>query len=370
MCAQVESTSGITQKTAEVLNTAKGTNRKDIKKAVSEQLQTMLQKGEITPEQAKEAMKFLDSNLASALARKNTVEGNKVSLDLPDKKANALMKSLGLTVDDLYEASKLAGVDYNVNYTKLSKEEKAKAANGELSASELKNIQNALNEKIKANGGEKTLTDKETKLLMKGLGLSVEKKFNVPKIVMAALGLSEAGGLAGILTSTGAKTAVNTTTTVVNGVSSTASATVHTGAKGIGFAGGLAAGAVIGAGAEILHQANRKEKAYGEQGGVEGGQGSVTNKTEAKMHQIQTSANPASDETGAVDERIITTVPQLPSQSVENEGSTMEQMPDGSIVWRENGKFSYRYKEVEGESFKETEEKEIHHLNEAGETIA
>jgi len=369
MGTQVDSTHGITQKTAEVLNTAQGQTRGDIKKAVSEQLQTMLKNGEITPEEAKEAKKFLDHNLASALARKNTVEGNKVSPDLPDKKADALMKSSGLTVEDLYEASKFAGVDYNVNYTKLSKEEKATAENGELTASELKNIQNALNEKIKANGGEKTLTDKETKLLMKGLGLSVEKKFNIPKIIMAALGMSEAGGLTGVLTSTGAKTVVNTTTTVVNGASVTASATAHTGASGIGLTSGLAAGALIGAGAEILHQANRKEKAYGEQGGVEGGHGSVTNKTEAKMHQIETAANPASGETKSADE-----LPPLPSQPAENEtisssktDSTMEQMPDGSIVVRENGKFVSRYKEVEEG---ETGETETHYMNEAGKTIA
>ena len=40
----------------------------------------------------------------------------------------------------------------------------------------------------------------------------------------------------------------------------------------------------------MIHQANRKEKAFGEQGGPEGGEGSVTNKTEAKMHEVGTKA--------------------------------------------------------------------------------
>ena len=125
---------------------------------------------------------------------------------------------------------------------------------------------------------------------MKGLGLSVEGKFNVPKILLAAIGLGEIGGIAGAVTSTGAKTAIATTTQVVNGVKTTATATAKVSASGIGLAGGLVAGGAIGAGAEIIYQANRKEKAFGEQGGPEGGEGSVTNKTEAKMHDVGTLA--------------------------------------------------------------------------------
>ena len=60
------------------------------------------------------------------------------------------MKSAGLTIDDLYQASKAAGPDYEVSYTYLIKEELMAAGKGEITASELKNIQNYLNEKNKS----------------------------------------------------------------------------------------------------------------------------------------------------------------------------------------------------------------------------
>lgn len=287
-------TSGLTPKTATVINGQFGAqNRKDIKKIVNEELQRLVQNGEVTPDEAKAAKKFLDNKLAAALVRRNNVERTAYETvygfdDLQDKKADKLMKDSGLTIVDLYEASKFAGADYEVTYTKLSKNEKQMAENGEITSSELKNIQNALNEKIKANGGDKVLDEKETKQLMKGLGLSVEGKFNIPKILLAAIGIGEAGGIAALVTSHGAKTVTNTATVVANGVSATTSRTVRIGASGIGAAGGLAVGAAVGAGVEMVHQANRKEKAYGEQGGTEGGDGSVTNKTEAKMHAIGT----------------------------------------------------------------------------------
>lgn len=284
--------SGLTPKTATVINNHFHVqNKKDIKKIVNEELKRLVQTGEISPEEAKAAKKFLDNELANALVRRNNVERTAYETvygfdDLQDEKADKLMKDSGLTIMDLYEASGFAGDDYEVTYTKLSKEEKQMAENGEITSSELKNIQNALNEKIKANGGDKVLDEKETKQLMEGLGLSVEGKFNIPKILLAAIGFGEAGGIAGLLTSHGAKTVTTTATAVAEGVSATASSTVRVGASGVGGLGGLVAGAAIGAGAEIVHQANRKEKAYGEQGGTEGGQGSVTNKTEAKMHEL------------------------------------------------------------------------------------
>jgi len=285
-------TSGLTPKTAFVINDQFGAqSKKDVKKAVSEELGRLLKNGEITKDEAKAAKKFFDNKIAAALVRRNNVEHTeRMTLygfeDLQDAKADKLMKELGLTINDLYGASQFAGADYEVSYTKLSKEEKKMAENGEITASELKNIQNALNEKIRANGGDKVLDEKETKLLMKGLGLSVEGKFNIAKILMAAIGLGDLGGVAGALTSSGAKTAVSTVTKLVNGVETSATAVSHVGASGIGVAGGFGIGAAVGAGVEMLHQANRKEKAFGEQGGPEGGEGSVTNKTEAKMHEV------------------------------------------------------------------------------------
>lgn len=280
--------SGITPKTAHVINDQFGAqNKKELKKIVNEELQRLIQNGEITEEDAKTAKKFLDNNLAQALVRRNNVEHNAYMTvygfeDLADEKADKLMKESGLTINDLYDASKFAGADYEVSYTTLSKKEKEMAKNGEITSSELKNIQNALNERIKANGGDKILNDKETKQLMKGLGLSVENKFNVGKIIMAAIGLGGVGNIAGALTSEGAKTI--STTTITNGIAS--STVTNIGASGIGAVGGFVTGAAIGAGVEMLRQATRKEKAFGEQGGAEGGKGSVTNKTEAKVHEV------------------------------------------------------------------------------------
>lgn len=293
-------TNGLTPKAAVVINNNFGEqSAKEIKKSVNDELQRLLQNGEITADEAKAAKKFLDKDLASALSRRNTVERNMVYAalygfeDLDDKKADALMKEAGLTVSDLYDASQFAGADYEVSYTKLSKQEKKMVENGEITSSELKNIQNKLNEKIKSNGGDKILNEKETKQLMKGLGLSVEGKFNVGKILLAAFGLGYVGGPVGALTSTGAKTAIATTTQVVNGVETSVTATAKASASGIGLAGGLIAGVAVGAGVEMIHQVNRKEKAFGEQGGLEGGEGSVTNKTEAKMREVGTKATEA-----------------------------------------------------------------------------
>lgn len=285
-------TNDLTPKTAYVINNQFGAQSKaDIKQAVNEELQRLLQNGEITKDEAKAAKKFVDNKIAAALVRRNNVERTAYETvygfdDLSDVKADKLMKDAGLTINDLYEASQFAGADYEVSYTKLSKEEKKMAENGEITSSELKNIQNKLNEKIKSNGGDRVLDEKETKQLMKGLGLSVESKFNVGKIILATFGLGEIGGIVG------AKTAIATTTQVVNGVETTVTATA-TGASGIGLAGGLLAGAAIGAGVEMIHQANRREKAFGEQGGLEGGEGSVTNKIEAKMHEVGTKATEA-----------------------------------------------------------------------------
>lgn len=256
-------TNGLTPKTAYVINDQFGAQtKKDVKKAVGEELQRMLQNGEITKEEAKAAKKFLNNKIAAALVRRNNVERTAYETvygfdDLSDAKADKLMKDAGLTINDLYEASKFAGADYEVSYTKLSKEEKKMAENGEITSSELKNIQNSLNEKIKANGGDKVLNEKETKQLMKGLGLSVETKFSFPEIWRGFVLGSGAGG--------------------------TISAAVGAGPAGVGVG-------LIGIGVEMVHQANRKEKAFDEQGGTEGGEGSVTNKTEMKMHEVGTMA--------------------------------------------------------------------------------
>ena len=180
---------GLTATTAKVLyGDFKTTDKKELRKAVEAELTRLISTGEISKKEAKAALKFLDNDLAGALARRNTVEGTLYETlygfeDLKDKQADTLMKESGLTIGDLYEASKFAGEDYEVNYVKLTKKEKKAAKNGELTRSELSNIQNALNAKIKANGGGKELNENETKQLMTALGLSIENKNGVIDII-------------------------------------------------------------------------------------------------------------------------------------------------------------------------------------------
>lgn len=285
---------GLTPQIAATINDKFGAeNAKDLKKAVKEELTQALQNGQISKQEMKAALKYLDNELANALVRRNNVERTAYETvygfdDLSDKKADKLMKESGLTINDLYAASQFAGADYEVSYTKLSKQEREKAENGEITASELKNIQNALNKKIRDNGGTKFLDEKETKTLMKGLGLSIESKFNIGKIIISATSGLLGGGLLGGIGKAKA-TASASATTIAGGAAATATSTVTAAASNLatGVVGGMLGG-MVGTAAELIHQTNRKEKPFGEQGGAEGGQGSVTNKTEAKMHEVGT----------------------------------------------------------------------------------
>ncbi len=283
---------GLTQTTANLIQDQfSGQNKKEIKKAVKEELERMLANGEVSRDEAKAAMKFLKSDdLAGALARRNTVERygfESIMYDiqeLEDPKANELMKQAGLNVTDLFNtAVKYAGADYEISYTHLSKNERKMAENGELTSSEMSNIMNDLNEKIKANGGDKVLDKKEVKTLMEGLGLSVEKKFNIGKIILSALGLGAIGGGVGSI----AKKTTVKTLLGAGGVSTVVTSGVNAGAAAAGAVGG----AITGAAAGMVGQALRKEDAYGEQGGQEGGVGSATNKTEAKMQILGETAS-------------------------------------------------------------------------------
>lgn len=263
-------------------------NANEIKQNARAQIGDLLRSNQITEQEAKDALKYLDGEVASALARRNTVEGRHYDYamngveDLPDAKANQLMKDCGLTIGDLYSASQFAGADYEVSYTHLNKDGRAAAERGEITESELKNIQNDLNARIKENGGDRVLTDKETKQLMEGLGLSVEGRFQASKILRGILGGLLGGSVLGAPRGSASATAISP-----DGVVARATAT-------IGGAASLVTGSAIGVGSGltvgIIQAANRKEKPYGVQGGAEGGQGSVTNKTEARMHELGTTA--------------------------------------------------------------------------------
>ena len=231
---------GLVPRTAQVIYGNLGaSSKREIRGFVNDELQRLLQRGEITKDEAKTAKQFMDNEIAGALVRRNIVEGTAQAalfnvLDgLSDAKADKLMNDAGLTISDLYVASKLAGRDYEISYTKLSKQEREMAERGEITSSELKNIQNKLNEIIKANGGAKVLNEKETKQLMKALGLSVEPKFNPGKIILSALGFYSSGD----------------------------------------FGNALIPNGPIGAGVEMIRQSNRKA-------------GSAANEVEAKMAEL------------------------------------------------------------------------------------
>lgn len=144
-----------------------GVRRKDVKKEIKTQIGNLLKNGSITKEEAKTAFKFADKDLQKALTARNRYEhgGNFTKSD------EKFLDKYNLSISDLYDVVHLAGPDWTVNAAKLSKEEKAAAKNGELTRSELTNITNALNEKIKANGGTKMLSERRALLLMRSIGL-------------------------------------------------------------------------------------------------------------------------------------------------------------------------------------------------------
>lgn len=219
---------------------------KELKAELNSELKTMLQEGKISREEYEAAVKFIkkEGNLMDALAARNRVEGNTYGSivygdgSLPDEKADKLMKDCKLEINDLYEAvHKFAGLDYKVS-DKANLNPLKKSANG----SEIENIRSYLNDIIKKNGGDKELTKKETAFLMKGLGADVGKTDNVPafaKFLLRCVGLSVAGA-------------------------------VQIQANGDFLSVGI----------------NESKASKSEQDTRDGGEGSVTNKTEAKMGKL------------------------------------------------------------------------------------
>ena len=92
---------------------------------------------------------------------------------------------------------------------------------------------------------------------------------------------------------TGGSKATATATSAIKApegfVTDTAIATVSTSGGLAGLAAG-GVGAFIAATIQVLRDIFRHEKPYGEQGSDAGGVGTVTNKTETKMHQMRTLA--------------------------------------------------------------------------------
>ncbi len=230
---------GIRPEISKMLYECGSTDYAEVRKYVKVELSAMLSKGQITKEDMKEALAFTDKDLAKALAARNRVDNYAGGLTKQNLK---LLNETGLSTQDLYEVSKFAGEDFTINTVKLSKEEKAEAEKGKITRSELVNIQNELNARIKANGNDKVLTEKEVLKLMKGIGLA-----DGTKKVSTAKGI-----LAGIFPP------FNIANAIVAGVTN---------------------------GNEALVFKTREEKAFGAQSDSK--DGSVMNKTETKMAELK-----------------------------------------------------------------------------------
>lgn len=188
MVNHVNGTNKLNSTAMDVVKNLTGQNVKDIKRELKSKLSDMLSRGEISKQEIKEVLKYADKDLMKALAAKNHVEYTKEDSNFINEKAKKLLDATGLTLEDLFKAGKLADEDYTINTVKISKEETSWIESGVQSRSELVNIQNELNAKIKANGGNRTLTEKETLQLMKGIGYADGTyKISTAKSVLAGL---------------------------------------------------------------------------------------------------------------------------------------------------------------------------------------
>ena len=232
----------------------------NIKNIVKNELGLMLSSGEITKKEAKEVKKFFDYNMRDAIEAKYEFQRNEQLIEevknqgynpvyilSTDKDLNRTLQDTGLTLNDLVEVGKLAGDDFTINRAKLTKAEKKAGKAGKLTRSEIDNIQNALNAKIKENGYTKELSKGEVLTLMKHIGIND--------------GVTD-GGLKALL---GICLKVFTIAPMIyNNIQVHGSATLEE--------------------TDLYMRGSKYEKAYGEQ--PEATNGSATNRLEAKMHKF------------------------------------------------------------------------------------
>lgn len=287
---------GLTPKTANVLyNTFGITNKEELKNQIKTKLSEMLSNGEISEKEEKAALKFLNSGkigdvLIARNVAKSVAEGQ---IELQDNKAAEIMRNSELTIDDLYNIiGKYVDKDWTLSYTHLSKSEKKQANEGEITSSELKNIQNSLNEIIKNKGVEYQLSTKEVKHLVKALGIPIESTLRFGKILLSVLTLGAISTLSG---STMERFEHSPAEAVFSSGKSTAGATLGTGTAvkaltsltetnfKLGIGTGII-GALTGFAIQVLRDIFRHEKSYGSQ---ENNTGSVSNKTETMMRKME-----------------------------------------------------------------------------------
>ncbi len=139
-------------------------NPQVIKEAVKIRIGELLTDGKISKQDASRALKCIQNDaLINALVGRNRTESNNLQNSLygweslGDSKADEIMSSAGLTPQDLFDVFPLAEGDYTIQPKELAK------------------ITDALNEKIKQNGGDKKLKKSEVERLMRSIGLNIKK---------------------------------------------------------------------------------------------------------------------------------------------------------------------------------------------------
>ena len=227
---------------------------------VYDEVSKRLSSGRITKAEAKEVYRYFDENMLHAIDTREQIDNRRTWFSDPDndylakdssearnKKLQKILKGTDLSMKDIYDAAMLAGDDCQVQRAKLSKAEKEAGKRGETTRSELHNIQNFLNAKIREHGGTKELSEKETIRIME----------NIPRV------------------SDDTRTDLNLLKAAL-----------------IAFSGGILWGpiaqAITGDDYLLNDMATdpKNEKAYGEQNGTT--DGSVMNKLEAKMRRFDT----------------------------------------------------------------------------------
>lgn len=167
---------------AEVLFAAEGTSKRDVKKAVDDELQKAISEGRVSKSEARAIKAEIRTNgYDAAIARQNTVEENVEAYKNGDKmsigtNAALILDSKNLDIDNVVGLARTyGGEDF-----KLSRKQQ-------------KAFMEELNKQIESEGG-KPLSQKAVRKLLRGLGFSVPSKMD-----SFADGLNRAFDMFGVL---------------------------------------------------------------------------------------------------------------------------------------------------------------------------
>ena len=143
---------------AEVLFATEGTSKRDVKKAVNEELSKAISEGRVSKEEARAIKAEIRTNgYDAAIARQNTVESNVEAFKNGDKmiigtNAALILDSKNLDIDNVVELARThGGEDFKLS----QKQQKA--------------FREELNKQIESEGG-KPLSKKSVRKLLDGLG--------------------------------------------------------------------------------------------------------------------------------------------------------------------------------------------------------